>query len=107
MINTGIDVNVVNLTGNLMCDVTWKEDKKGNRTIGFFAVGTARCINEEDKIYVTDRHSIVVKNPAVISKFPEVAKGSRVSIQGVLMYRRYENCKHPEAEIRLETIKAL
>ena len=103
MISTGNDTNHVNLTGNLMCDVTWKTNEDGDVTVGFFALGTARCEKGE---FVTDRHSIVVKGPA-INKFPDIHKGSRVSIQGVLAYVKKPNSKYPEAEIRLETIKAL
>jgi hypothetical protein len=103
MINTGNDVNVVNLTGNLMCDVTWKTDAEGNKIVGFFAVGTTRKLKGE---FVSDRHSIVVKGP-VIANFPEIKKGSRVAVQGVLTYVKREGAPYPSAEIKLETIKLL
>ena len=103
MISTGNDVNVVNLTGNLMCDVTWKTDAEGRKTVGFFALGTARMLKGE---YVTDRHSIVVKGP-VIEKFPDIKKGSRVAVQGVLTYVKREGANFPSAEVKLETIKQL
>lgn len=103
MIGTGNDINAVNLTGNLMCDVTWKTNSAGEKTVGFFAVGTARFEKGE---YVTDRHSIVVKGP-VINKFPDIRKGRRVSLQGVLAYVKREGANFPSAEILLETIKAL
>lgn len=103
MISTGKDVNYVNLTGNLLTDVTWKTTPEGVRTVGLFALATARLLKGE---FVKDVHSIVVKGPAV-RNFPEIAKGSRVAIQGVLAYIKHKDCKYPEAEIRLETIKSL
>lgn len=103
MIETGKDVNYVNLTGNLLTDVTWKTTPEGVRTVGLFALATARLLKGE---FITDVHSIVVKGPAV-RNFPEIVKGSRVAVQGVLAYVKHENCKYPKAEIRLETIKVL
>lgn len=103
MINTGKDINFVNITGNLMCDVTWKTNADGERIIGFFAVGTTRKQKDE---YVTDRHSIVVKGPA-IANFPELKKGDRVSVQGVLTYVKREGANFPSAEIKVEAVKQL
>jgi len=103
MINTGHDVNVVNITGNLCSDVEWKTDESGNKYVGFFGVSTARKVKQE---FVSDRHSIVVKGRA-IENFPDIKKGDRVAIQGVLTYKKREGVNFPSAEIQLESIKAL
>lgn len=103
MINTGHDINSVNITGNLCCDVEWKLDAEGNKFVGFFAVSTARKLKQE---FVSDRHSIVVKGN-IIRNFPDIKKGDRVSIQGVLTYIKRDGSKFPSAEIQLESIKQL
>lgn len=104
MINTGNDVNVVNLIGNLVEDVSWRTDDNGNKIIGFFKLGTARKFKDK---FVSDWHTIVVKGPAV-AKFPEeVKKGSRVSVQGLLAYIKKDDSPVMSPEILLETIKVM
>ncbi len=106
MIETGYDINSINITGNVV-----KAPDFSKPDVMFFQVATSRLkYRDEGKAnYTTDLHSIVCKG-SVLEKLKgeKLEKGMRVSIQGVLAYWwRDQNVKYPSAEILAETVKIL
>jgi len=102
MIDTGNDVNKITLIGNLANDLVIQNNTNGDPVIGFAILMTTAKQNE---IYVSDRHSVVIKGEALDNIKDSILKGSRVKVMGVLRYRKRKDVKYPSAEIHAESFE--